>query len=97
MPFRFDVHALAFVNDAPRIEKALHNKFHDKRVNTENFRKEFFHVTPQEVKAAMEELKIETDWYLTAEAKEFNESLLMRNAIRASKEKQQEVELPEAI
>ena len=97
VPFRFDVHALAFVNDAPRIEKALHNKFHDKRVNTENFRKEFFHVTPQEVKAAMEVLKIETDWYLTAEAKEFNESLLMRNAIRASKEKQQEVELPEAI
>lgn len=80
VPFRFDVHALAFVSDAPQIERELHNKFSEKRVNTENHRKEFFRVTPQEVAEAMEELGIEADWYFEVEAKEFRESHLIREA-----------------
>lgn len=32
VPFRFDVHAMIFSNDAPKLEAALHNAFADKRV-----------------------------------------------------------------
>ncbi|MBY6064820.1 DUF4041 domain-containing protein [Pseudidiomarina sediminum] len=100
VPFRFDVHALAFVEDAPTLEKTLHDTFNDQRVNTENFRKEFFRVSPEIVKATLEEKGIDTDWYLTAEAKEYHESELMRNAMKQAKRARKECEesaLPEAI
>ncbi|WP_301898597.1 DUF4041 domain-containing protein [Pseudidiomarina terrestris] len=100
VPFRFDVHALAFVEDAPALENTLHNVFNDRRVNTENFRKEFFRVSPEEVRSAIEEKGIDTDWYLIAEAKEYHESELMRNAMKQAKRARKEREdstLPEAI
>lgn len=100
VPFRFDVHALAFVEDAPALEKTLHDVFNDRRVNTENFRKEFFRVSPEEVRSVIEEKGIDTDWYLTAEAKEYHESELMRNAMKQAKRARKEREdsaLPEAI
>lgn len=82
VPFKFDVHSLTFVENAPEVEKELHRKFNVKRVNVENQRKEFFTVTPQEVAEAMEELDLESDWYFDIEAKEFRESLLIRKAIK---------------
>lgn len=78
VPFKFDVHTLAFVDNAPHIEKTLHRKFNDRRVNIENHRKEFFKITPQEVAISMDELKINSDWYFNIEAKEYRESLLIR-------------------
>jgi len=100
VPFRFDVHALAFVEDAPALEKTLHDVFNDRRVNTENFRKEFFRVSLEEVRSVIEEKGIDTDWYLIAEAKEYHESELMRNAMKQAKHARKEREdsaLPEAI
>lgn len=81
VPFKFDVHTITFVDDAPKVEKVLHRKFNDKRVNIENNRKEFFKVTPEMVAEAMQELGIECDWYFNAEAKEFRESQLIREAL----------------
>ncbi|GBL03315.1 DUF4041 domain-containing protein [Glaciecola sp. KUL10] len=87
VPFKFDVHTLAFVDDAPKMEKLLHRKFEDRRVNVKNYRKEFFNVPPQEVAKAIEALDIESDWFFDIEAKEYRESLLIRDAIEKSKEK----------
>jgi len=53
VPELFDVHAFAFTDDAPTLEKFLHNKFADKRVNLVNGRKEFFFALPEEVLAEM--------------------------------------------
>lgn len=53
VPFRFDVHALFFSNDAVGIENQLHKKFADVRVNLVNQRREFFYATPAEVKEAL--------------------------------------------
>ena len=99
VPFKFDVHTLTFVDDAPRIEKTLHRKFNDKRVNVENHRKEFFKVTPQEVSYAMEELGIECDWFFDVEAKEYRESVLIRKALKKVSSKAQTIssQLPESI
>ncbi len=99
VPFKFDVHTLTFVDNAPRIEKTLHRKFNDRRVNVENHRKEFFKVTPQEVSDAMEELGIECDWYFDVEAKEYRESLLIREALKqeSSQAKTVSNKLPESI
>ncbi|QCU76360.1 DUF4041 domain-containing protein [Pseudoalteromonas distincta] len=81
VPFKFDVHTMAFVQNAPEIEKKLHRKFDPKRVNVENNRKEFFKISPEEVKVAMDELKIQSDWFFDVEAKEFRESVLIREAM----------------
>ncbi|MFK3732369.1 DUF4041 domain-containing protein [Streptomyces sp. NPDC088090] len=54
VPFRFDVHALIFSKDAVALETRLHQEFADRRVNRVNSRKEFFHVTPAEVRTALE-------------------------------------------
>ncbi|UQA95892.1 DUF4041 domain-containing protein [Streptomyces halobius] len=54
VPFRFDVHALIFSEDAVGLERRLHQEFEDRRVNRINLRREFFYVTPAEVRTAME-------------------------------------------
>ncbi|MFF3751412.1 DUF4041 domain-containing protein [Streptomyces sp. NPDC002018] len=54
VPFRFDVHALIFSKDAVGLETRLHQEFADRRVNRVNSRKEFFYVTPAEVRTALE-------------------------------------------
>jgi hypothetical protein len=50
VPFRYDVHALFFSDDAVGIETTLHQRLADKRVNLVNPRREFFHATPAEGK-----------------------------------------------
>ncbi len=49
VPFKFDVHAMIFTEDAPSLEKALHKHFSDRRVNLVNMRKEFFRVSLKEI------------------------------------------------
>lgn len=83
VPYKFDVHTLAFVEDAPKVEKALHELFSENRVNKDNFRKEFFVADPKTVKEAMEKMGVESDWYFEAEAKEFRESELIRSTLNA--------------
>lgn len=50
VPFKFDVHAMIFSDDAPKLEADLHRAFEKKRVNLVNNRKEFFHVTLDDIK-----------------------------------------------
>jgi hypothetical protein len=57
VPFQFDVHALFFSDDAVGLETGLHQRFANRRVNFVNSRREFFNVTPHEVKDALRELQ----------------------------------------
>jgi stress response protein SCP2 len=50
VPFRFDVHALVFSDDAVGLEGRLHAELADRRVNKVNQHREFFRVTPTEVR-----------------------------------------------
>lgn len=50
VPFKFDVHAIIFSDDAPALETALHKAFENKKVNMVNPRREFFNVTLNEIK-----------------------------------------------
>jgi hypothetical protein len=54
VPFRFDVHALFFSEDAVGLEAELHRHFADRRLNCVNTRKEFFFATPAEVREVLE-------------------------------------------
>ncbi len=50
VPFRFDVHALIFSDDAVSLENDLHSAFADSRVNRVNKHREFFYATPAQVR-----------------------------------------------
>lgn len=53
VPFRYDVHALHFSNDAVTLEHELHKTFANRRVNVINERREFFFATPAEVREVL--------------------------------------------
>ncbi|MGY4928901.1 DUF4041 domain-containing protein [Streptomyces sp. 900105755] len=53
VPFRYDVHAMFFSEDAVKLESELHKAFADRRVNFVNERREFFFATPSEVRALL--------------------------------------------
>ena len=82
VPFRFDVHAIFFSDDAVGIETALHQRFADRRVNFVNTQREFFYVTPHEVKEALIELQGNLLSFVeTPEALEWHQS---QTSLRAS-------------
>ncbi len=55
VPFRYDVHAIIFSQDAVSLEQRLHQALASKRVNLINLRREFFYATPAEVKVVLEQ------------------------------------------
>ena len=53
VPFRFDVHALVFSDNAPTLEAKLHSRFAAGRLNKVNGRKEFFRADLKEIEAVI--------------------------------------------
>jgi hypothetical protein len=49
VPFTFDVHAIIYSENAPQLESELHRKFHNRRLNMKNHKKEFFRVSLDEI------------------------------------------------
>lgn len=79
VPFDFDVHAMIFSDDAPKLEAALHNAFEDRKVNMVNTRREFFRVTLDEIKAVVKANYDKTAEFIEfPEAEQFRESEQMR-------------------
>ena len=55
VPFKFDVHAMIFSDDAFDLENKLHQMFDNNRINKVNKHKEFFNVTLEEIEKAVKE------------------------------------------
>ena len=87
VPFRFDVHAMIYSEDAPRLEKELHRVFNRFRVNKVNYRKEFFRVSMQQIRAELERLGIKTTFTLAAEASEYRETQRIESMGGAERDK----------
>ncbi|WP_285592045.1 DUF4041 domain-containing protein [Actinomycetospora sp. NBRC 106378] len=80
VPFRFDVHALVFSEDAVSLENRLHHDLADRRVNRVNLRREFFRATPAEVLDVLgrtEARKHLLEYTEFAEAEEWRTSLAL--------------------
>ena len=84
VPFLFDLHAMIFSEDAPTLEKKLHEVFREKRVNMVNNRKEFFRVSLEEIEEEAKKVMPEVEFYSTVESREYRETL----AVLKSKEDQ---------
>lgn len=80
VPFNFDVHAMIFSDDAPKLENILHKTFENKRVNMVNNRREFFNITIEEIEKVVKENHDKTvDFIKIPEASQYRESLVLKH------------------
>lgn len=85
VPFKFDVHAMIFSDDAPALEAALHQSFKDKKLNMVNQRREFFNVTLDEIKKVIRENYDKTVEFIDIpDAEQYRISKKMRENAAAS-------------
>lgn len=78
VPFEFDVHAMIFSDDAPALENRLHQHFKNQSINKVNPRKEFFHVTLDEIEQVVKEnFNSTVEFTRIPIAKEYRQSLLL--------------------
>lgn len=100
VPFTFDVHAMIYTDDAPALEKALHDRFDQERVNLVNKRKEFFQVSLGDIQSAVQELSdLDVEFIQTALAKDYHESKGIRHQadLKAGKSKSTIPEFEETL
>ncbi|NUM43021.1 MAG: DUF4041 domain-containing protein [Leptospiraceae bacterium] len=80
VPFRFDIHAMIFSDDAPALENALHKAFENRRLNMINRRREFFRVSLEEIEEIVKSnFNKPVEIMKIAEAPEYRESLALKN------------------
>lgn len=77
VPFKFDVHAFIFSDDAVGLEYTLHQRLTNNRVNKVNYRKEFFRIPINDIEELVEELDPTADFTKTMLALEYNQSLAL--------------------
>lgn len=76
VPFRFDVHALFFADNALSIEAMLHQHFADRRLNRVNLRREYFRATPAEVLDVLTSHRVEVlEYTVEPTAAEYRSSI----------------------
>ena len=75
VPFRYDVHAMVFSDDAVGLETHLHHQLADRRLNLVNLRREFFRARPAEVRDIITRLDASiVEWIDEPEALEWRQS-----------------------
>ena len=74
VPFKIDVYSFIFSENAIELEKTLHKRLNDKRVNKVNLRKEFFYSTVDELEELVNELDPTAVFNKTMLAKEYNQT-----------------------
>ncbi|MCE9608595.1 MAG: DUF4041 domain-containing protein [Chthoniobacter sp.] len=77
VPFAFDVHAMIRSDDAPTLERMLHQEFDDARINKVNYRKEFFRVPLERVRRLATEKGLEVTFTMAAAAREYRETVAL--------------------
>lgn len=83
VPFKFDVHAMIFSDDAPALENALHKAFENRKVNMVNSRREFFNVTLDEIEEVVKQNFDKTvEFTRFAPAEQYRESLKIKECLQ---------------
>ncbi|MEM1026411.1 MAG: DUF4041 domain-containing protein [Myxococcota bacterium] len=80
VPYRFDVHAMIYSEDAPTLENLLHQEFDDRRLNLVNRRREYFRVSLDEIRVAVAKHHSEVTFVTTHAAEEYRKSKAMKTS-----------------
>jgi len=95
VPFKFDVHAMIYSENARALEAKLHKAFENNRVNLINNRKEFFYVNLADIEKVVTADYGTIEFTKLAEAMEYRESYALREQKYAEATK--ESAFPESI
>ena len=95
VPFEFDVHAMIRSDDAPSLERELHGRFEEFRINKVNYRKEFFRIPLHYLREFVAEKSLEATFTMTAEAREFRETQALGHMSAEERAKYHKPEEPE--
>jgi cell division septum initiation protein DivIVA len=90
VPFPFDVHAMIYCEDAPKLETELHRFFVQNQVNKVNPRKEFFRIPISDIKKEVEKREVEVKWTMTALASEYKETLAIERSMENDNQTKEE-------
>ena len=74
VPFRFDIHAMIYSEDAPSLENHLHRLLEERSVNRINSRKEFFNVSLEEIEEIVHEYSVNAQFIRVPPAEEFRKT-----------------------
>jgi hypothetical protein len=94
VPFEFDVHAMIRSDDAPTLERELHQKFDDYRVNKVNYRKEFFRISLKDLRQYVAEKNLEATFTMASEAREYRETQALEHMSQQDRAKYHKPEEP---
>jgi hypothetical protein len=102
VPFDFDVHGMIYSENAPELENMLHKELEPKRVNLVNQRAEFFKTTIDELSSIVNELNLNIQLTKIAEAKEYRETISLREVQigvpqKTEEELKEEAKFPETL
>lgn len=79
VPFQYDIHALIYSEDAPKLEYDLHKEFENYKVNLVNNRKEFFKIPIDYLENKIIDFNLNCNFIKKTEAIQYNESLKLKN------------------
>ncbi len=74
VPFRFDIHAMIYSEDAPTLENALHQTLEKRSVNRINTRKEFFNISLEEIEEIVHQQNANAEFIRIPPAEEFRKT-----------------------
>jgi len=74
VPFRFDIHAMIYSENAPELENEIHRVLIKRSVNRINTRKEFFNVRLDEIEDIVRKQDVNAEFIRIPDAKEFRET-----------------------
>lgn len=98
VPFKYDIHAMIYSEDAPALETLLHNVFDSKKINKVNGRKEFFKVSLTEIEDKVREQGLDVQFITIPEARDYRETLRMEEQSRIPEDiKSTENEYPDTL
>ncbi|WP_412561129.1 DUF4041 domain-containing protein [Winogradskyella sp. MIT101101] len=94
VPFRFDLHALIFTENAPELEGLLQKEFDDRRINKVNYRKEYFRVTLDEIEEVIKnKYDKEVEFIRVPEAQEYRETKSLIKQLEQAQKEQTDSEI----
>lgn len=73
--------------DAPTLERLLHENFDDLRINKVNYRKEFFRLPLDRIRVFAAEKGLEATFTMAAEAREYRETMALEKMTPEEREK----------
>ncbi|MDG5789871.1 GIY-YIG nuclease family protein, partial [Evansella sp. AB-P1] len=75
VPFKFDIHAMVFSDNAVELEQKIHEQLEEQRVNKINLRKEFFSSDVEKLQEVVQDIDPTVEFTTTLVAEEYRQSL----------------------